>query len=68
MQLVGTGDAISADAARGTEAADGLVGTWFYAPSALGTVADAILIKNAALANGVAVVLLQQCIAETAGT
>ena len=39
-----------------------------FAPHTTVTVADAILLESAALTNGVAVAVLQQCIAGTAGT
>ena len=39
-----------------------------FAPQTTVTVADAILVESAAPTNGVAVAVLQQCIAGTAGT
>ena len=39
-----------------------------FAPQTTVTVADAILLESAAPTNGVAVAVLQQCIAGTAGT
>ena len=39
-----------------------------FAPQMTVTVADAILLESAAPTNGVAVAVLQQCIAGTAGT
>jgi hypothetical protein len=67
MLFVGTGDAGYANAARENEAPDSLTGAWF-APQMTITLAGAIILESAASTNGLAVAVLQQCIAGTAGT